>query len=93
MRIERPLNNFCRGGQLLHDAMQRQTERDIKRMRRWAEEDARAASRQNSNVLSGSANIDDIDYQDIARGVLSDIFGGIKCNNININSINIIIHK
>lgn len=93
MRIERPLNNFCRGGQLLHDAMQRQTEREIKRMRRWAEEDARAANRQNSNVLSGSANIDDIDYQDIARGVLSDIFGGIKCNNININSINIIIHK
>ena len=40
MRIERPLNNFCRGGQLLHDAMQRQTERDIKRMRRWAREDA-----------------------------------------------------
>lgn len=42
MRIERPLNNFCRGGQLLHDAMQRQTERDIKRMRRWAEEDERS---------------------------------------------------
>ena len=40
MKIERPLNNFCRGGQLLHDAMQRQTERDIKRMRRWAREDA-----------------------------------------------------
>lgn len=40
MRIEKPLNNFCRGGQLLHDAMQRQTERDIKRMRRWAREDA-----------------------------------------------------
>ena len=39
MRIERPLNNFCRGGQLLHDAMQRQTEREIKRMRRWARED------------------------------------------------------
>jgi len=42
MRIERPLNNFCRGGQLLHDAMQRQTEREIKRMRRWAEEDERS---------------------------------------------------
>ena len=42
MRIERPLNNFCRGGQLLHDTMQRQTERDIKRMRRWAEEDERS---------------------------------------------------
>ena len=93
MKIERPKNYFCRGEIEVYKAMQRQTEREIKRMRRWAEEDARAASRQNSNVLSGSANIDDIDYQDIARGVLSDIFGGIKCNNININSINIIIHK
>lgn len=42
MKIERPLNNFCRGGQLLHDAVQRQTERDIKRMRRWAREDERS---------------------------------------------------
>ena len=82
MRIERPLNNFCRGGQLLHDAMQRQTERDIKRMRRWAREDAE------QNDIANN-----IDGQAIARGVLSDIFGNINCNTVNINTINIIMHK
>ena len=82
MKIERPLNNFCRGGQLLHDAMQRQTERDIKRMRRWAREDAE------QNDIANN-----IDGQTIARGVLSDIFGNINCNTVNINTINIIMHK
>ena len=82
MKIERPLNNFCRGGQLLHDAMQRQTERKIKRMRRWAREDAE------QNDIANN-----IDGQAIARGVLSDIFGNINCNTVNINTINIIMHK
>ena len=42
MRIERPKNYFCRGEIEVHKAMQRQTEREIKRMRRWAEEDERS---------------------------------------------------
>lgn len=41
MRIERPKNYFCRGEIEVHKAMQRQTEREIERMRRWAEEDER----------------------------------------------------
>ena len=40
MRIERPKNYFCRGEIEVHKAMQRQTEREIERMRRWAREDA-----------------------------------------------------
>ena len=39
MKIERPKNYFCRGEIEVHKAMQRQTEREIKRMRRWARED------------------------------------------------------
>ena len=42
MKIERPKNYFCRGEIEVHKAMQRQTEREIKRMRRWAEEDERS---------------------------------------------------
>ena len=39
MKIERPKNYFCRGEIEVHKAMQRQTEREIERMRRWARED------------------------------------------------------
>lgn len=42
MRIERPKNYFCRGEIEVHKAMQRQTEREIERMRRWTEEDERS---------------------------------------------------
>ena len=82
MKIERPKNYLCRGEIEVHKAMQRQTEREIKRMRRWAREDAE----QNDIV-------NNIDGQAIARGVLSDIFGNINCNTVNINTINIIMHK
>ena len=82
MRIERPKNYFCRGEIEVHKAMQRQTEREIKRMRRWAREDAE------QNDIANN-----IDGQAIARGVLSDIFGNINCNTVNINTINIIMHK
>jgi len=82
MRIERSTNYFCRGEIEVHKAMQRQTEREIKRMRRWAREDAE------QNDIANN-----IDGQAIARGVLSDIFGNINCNTVNINTINIIMHK
>ena len=82
MKIERPKNYFCRGEIEVHKAMQRQTEREIKRMRRWAREDAE------QNDIANN-----IDGQAIARGVLSDIFGNINCNTVNINTINIIMHK
>ena len=82
MKIERPKNYFCRGEIEVHKAMQRQTEREIERMRRWAREDAE------QNDIANN-----IDGQAIARGVLSDIFGNINCNTVNINTINIIMHK
>ena len=42
MRIERPKNYFCRGEIEVHKPMQRQTETEIQRLRRWTEEDERS---------------------------------------------------
>ena len=81
MRIERPLNNFCRGGQLLHDAMQRQTERDIKRMRRWAREDAE----QNAKIQ------EELDLEHIRR--VFEIMNNIPNSNSNDNTNIIIIDR
>ena len=81
MKIERPLNNFCRGGQLLHDAMQRQTERDIKRMRRWAREDAE----QNAKIQ------EELDLEHIRR--VFEIMNNIPNSNSNDNTNIIIIDR
>ena len=70
MRIERPLNNFCRGGQLLHDAMQRQTERDIKRMRRWAEEDERRQQELDLEYIGKIIDMVDKKFPDVDRIVI-----------------------
>lgn len=70
MRIERPLNNFCRGGQLLHDAMQRQTERDIKRMRRWAEEDERSQQELDLEYIGKIIDMVDKKFPDVDRIVI-----------------------
>ena len=51
MRIERPKNYFCRGEIEVHKAMQRQTEREIERMRRWAGEDAEQNDIANNIVI------------------------------------------
>ena len=81
MKIERPLNNFCRGGQLLHDAVQRQTERDIKRMRRWAREDAE----QNAKIQ------EELDLEHIRR--VFEIMNSIPNSNSNDNTNIIIIDR
>ena len=82
MRIERPLNNFCRGGQLLHDAMQRQTEREIKRMRRWAREDNNNTNFSNiEEMIKFAQRINKIQIEAMSDNAYNSNPNGITINN------------
>ena len=81
MRIERPKNYFCRGEIEVHKAMQRQTEREIKRMRRWAREDAE----QNAKIQ------EELDLEHIRR--VFEIMNNIPNSNSNDNTNIIIIDR
>ena len=75
MKIERPKNYFCRGEIEVHKAMQRQTEREIERMRRWAREDAE----QNAKMQ------EELDLEHIRR--VFEIMNSIPNSNDNTNII------
>ena len=81
MRIERPKNYFCRGEIEVHKAMQRQTEREIERMRRWAREDAE----QNAKIQ------EELDLEHIRR--VFEIMNNIPNSNSNDNTNIIIIDR
>ena len=81
MKIERPKNYFCRGEIEVNKAMQRQTEREIKRMRRWAREDAE----QNAKMQ------EELDLEHIRR--VFEIMNNIPNSNSNDNTNIIIIDR
>ena len=81
MRIERPKNYFCRGEIEVHKAMQRQTEREIERMRRLAREDAE----QNAKIQ------EELDLEHIRR--VFEIMNNIPNSNSNDNTNIIIIDR
>ena len=81
MKIERPKNYFCRGEIEVNKAMQRQTEREIKRMRRWAREDAE----QNAKIQ------EELDLEHIRR--VFEIMNNIPNSNSNDNTNIIIIDR
>ena len=70
MKIERPKNYFCRGEIEVHKAMQRQTEREIKRMRRWAEEDERMQQELDLEYIGKIIDMVDKKFPDADRIVI-----------------------
>jgi len=70
MRIERPTNYFCRGEIEVHKAMQRQTEREIERMRRWAEEDERRQQELDLEYIGKIIDMVDKKFPDVDRIVI-----------------------
>ena len=70
MRIERPKNYFCRGEIEVHKAMQRQTEREIERMRRWTEEDERRQQELDLEYIGKIIDMVDKKFPDVDRIVI-----------------------
>ena len=70
MKIERPKNYFCRGEIEVHKAMQRQTEREIERMRRWAEEDERRQQELDLEYIGKIIDMVDKKFPDADRIVI-----------------------
>ena len=82
MKIERPTNYFCRGEIEVHKAMQRQTEREIKRMRRWAREDNNNTNFSNiEEMIKFAQRINKIQIEAMSDNAYNSNPNGITINN------------
>ena len=82
MKIERPKNYFCRGEIEVHEAMQRQTEREIKRMRRWAREDNNNTNFSNiEEMIKFAQRINKIQIEAMSDNAYNSNPNGITINN------------
>ena len=82
MKIERPKNYFCRGEIEVHKAMQRQTEREIERMRRWAREDNNNTNFSNiEEMIKFAQRINKIQIEAMSDNAYNSNSNGITINN------------
>ena len=81
MKIERPKNYFCRGEIEVHKAMQRQTEREIKRMRRWAREDNNTNFSNIEEMIKFAQRINKIQIEAMSDNAYNSNPNGITINN------------
>lgn len=82
MKIERPKNYFCRGEIEVHKAMQRQTEKEIKRMRRWAREDNNNTNFSNiEEMIKFAQRINKIQIEAMSDNAYNSNPNGITINN------------
>lgn len=81
MKIERPKNYFCRGEIEVHKAMQRQTEREIERMRRWAREDNNTNFSNIEEMIKFAQRINKIQIEAMSDNAYNSNPNGITINN------------